>query len=464
MVTGRLYSIDRYSNDPDDDRYGSEGIRSGELIVEAVYKGPIKKNQKIKVGQGWGADCIFTFDESDLGKSYLFYFFAYDRRHPLLDAEEKPYFDEPVYWTTHCGRSGELRDRSNPANQGDLKFLENLDKYLGRTRIHGRIVSSRRDSGNFAGTAVEIVGENQRWSTVVQSDNSFEIYDVPAGIYEIVVSFADEWIVNAPPHYTLDVDPDDYEAGITGPENRHRVLVRLQPGNHAFTAIFVEQFKGVRGRIIDPGGRPMQGACLKLIDPDTKILSRNSPSCSNANGEFIFTDVSPGQKYLLVANPYGRISGIEPFRTTFYPGVTEKESAKLVSIGPNRTLSGLEIKVPQIEPVVTVSGTIVYSDGKPVTAEWVDFRANDGQSEFAEKQSTGSDESGKFTFRIPKGIKGVVSADKNPWLRYARCEELIRFLNERVKVSDPVETNEIEIDATRDIEGLTLVLPMPSCK
>ncbi|HUF05117.1 MAG TPA: carboxypeptidase-like regulatory domain-containing protein [Aridibacter sp.] len=241
VVTGRLFSIDRYSNDPDEDKYGLEGIRSSELIVETVYKGSIKKNQKIRIGQGWGADCLFTFDESELGKTYLFYFYAHDRRHPGLDEEDKAYFDEPVYWSTFCGRSKELKTNSSPANTDDLNYLENLDKYLGRTRIHGKVLASGTDPTVFGGIAVEIIGKNQTWKTTTLSDGSFEIFDLPPGRYDIRPELPAAWLVSPFTNREELLTWRDIESRVVDYKNPRRVTVNLTPGNHARRVIFVER-------------------------------------------------------------------------------------------------------------------------------------------------------------------------------------------------------------------------------
>ncbi|PYS69354.1 MAG: hypothetical protein DMF69_17275 [Acidobacteria bacterium] len=48
-------------------------VRSATMVVQRVFKGNVKVQDAISFQQGNGIDCLFTFDENDIGTEYLLY-------------------------------------------------------------------------------------------------------------------------------------------------------------------------------------------------------------------------------------------------------------------------------------------------------------------------------------------------------------------------------------------------------
>ena len=68
-----------------------DGVKSTTMSVEQVFKGTLKVGDKMIFAQGGGADCIWTFNEEDVGKEFLFYL--------------KRFKDSTVWIAGTCGRS-----------------------------------------------------------------------------------------------------------------------------------------------------------------------------------------------------------------------------------------------------------------------------------------------------------------------------------------------------------------------
>ena len=69
------------------------------------------------------------------------------------------------------------------------------------------------------------------------------------------------------------------------------------------------------------------------------------------------------------------MSDREPFRTIYYPNVSDRERAAVIAIEPGTTINNINIVVPKLEETITIEGVLRYSDGSLVAEEWVKFRA-----------------------------------------------------------------------------------------
>jgi len=111
------------------DRY----VKSTKMKVEKVYKGNARVGEELLFGQGGGADCIWTFGIKSVGESFLFYLGKPSTNHPFFDDIKMS--DKPAYFPVACGRSQNIVGYETD----DLKYLNNLEKVKGKTRISGDV-------------------------------------------------------------------------------------------------------------------------------------------------------------------------------------------------------------------------------------------------------------------------------------------------------------------------------------
>lgn len=346
-------------------QYAVGGVRSTTVVVEKVFKGNLKVGDEIVFGQGGGADCIWTFNEESSGEEFLFYLVSPDK----YSARSYLPSRDPSFWYAGiCGRSRSLEHAGD-----DLLYLENMSKVRGKTRISGTIKNWRTPSLNVENRKIKIIGEKKTYLLKTNKSGFFEIYDLPPGKYFIEPEAPPGWKIDSfMLRYVASIAPDAYEKGGADPK---RLAIVLEPKKHAAADLSFVIDNRIRGKVLDPVGKPLERACVNALTPEQK--EKWGPTgCTNAKGEFEITSIPEGD-YILVLNQNGKLSNREPFARLYYPNVTERERAAVITIGPGDTIEDINIVVPKLAEMITIEGVLRYSDGKPVTGEWVRFETKD---------------------------------------------------------------------------------------
>ena len=170
VVIARAVSVEKT-----DDKGHVNGVSSTDMVVEKVFKGSLKVGEKMTFAQGGGANCIWTFSEESVGERFLFY---------LRSGKEVP----DVWMAGTCGRSRPVEYAVD-----DLLYLNNMAKRRGKSRISGTLSlyqSSPFENGEpiyktLGGKKVRILGKAKTYEVTTNKDGVYEIYDLPAGSYEI---------------------------------------------------------------------------------------------------------------------------------------------------------------------------------------------------------------------------------------------------------------------------------------
>ena len=345
VIITRLLSVEKAPEA--DNYYHVDGIRSATMVVEKVFKGRVKIGDEIVFRQGGGADCVWTFSEKWIGGQYLFYVRAPDKdaNHPVT-----PY-SEPGWWVAGaCGRSNGLDGATE-----DLLYLENMSKLRGKTRISGALGGLWRNTDiEVENKLIKIIGPKKTYKVRTDKDGVFEIYDLPPGKYSIEPEL--------PVGYKLDPYMMRRSPSLNEVEDQSKrksqVEIRLEPKKHANAYFDFVIDNAVRGSVLDPSGKPMYGVCVYLWRLDQKE-GYGPFDCTDEKGRFEITS-APANEYVVVANNDGKLSVREPFRTLYYPNVSEREHAAVVTIGPGETINDINMVVPKLSDTVTVEGVLTY--------------------------------------------------------------------------------------------------------
>lgn len=416
-----------------------DGVKSTRMVIERVFKGGLKVGDEMTFAQGGGADCIWTFNEDNIGHKYLFYL--------------KRFGDETMWIAGACGRSGNIEYAND-----DLLYLNNLKKTRGRTRISGTINFEGADDPGVAGRKIRIVGASKSYEVKTDENGVYEIYDVPAGKYSIEPEMPPGWKVA---NFWLEHSPSF--AGDAEVKSPKKIPIVLKDKKHAGLDIRFEVDNAIRGTIYDTTGKQMNGVCLKLVPADgTK--GAYLADCTEKNGTFEIDEIPPGS-YVLVVNDDGKITSSEPFNTFYYPNVYKREDATVFHISLGDFVENVQVHVPQMEETITVEGLLLYSDGKPAPDEAVEFKSvKSGSNELSEARVK-TDAKGRFSLKILKGLEGRLYGQMYTFSgEFENCPKLESIIKKSANSSVDIETPAIKILAENNLQGLELKFPFPACK
>lgn len=409
-----------------------DGVKSTRMLVERVYKGSLKVGDEITFGQGGGGDCVWTFSEKQIGQHFLFY----------LNSRKK---NPAIWYAITCGRSGGLKYVAD-----DLLYLDKLERVRGKSRLAGTFIFNGSDELSVEKRGIRITGAGKTYELKTDKHGAYEIYDLPAGQYIVEPEIPQGWKLNEYFHRRE--------------KSSEKISVTIEAKKHAELDFYFEFDNAVRGKVYDPGGRLMKGVCLDLVpaqgDPPKYF---HKYDCTEADGTFEIKVIPPGS-YLLVVNKNGKISSSEPFKTFYHPNVFEREHATVITIGAGETLADLDIRAPVAEETIRVEGVLLYSDGKPVVAEGVKFKAGKTKDNVEGDAYVRTDAKGRFSIKILKGLEGELFADMYVYTGlFENCPKLEAMIK-KVGRSMEIKSSVVKIEAASDLSEVELRYPFPGCK
>ena len=293
--------------------------------VEKVFKGSMKTGEELTFGSGDPVlGCSWTFFDDSVGDTYLLYLYR----------PEKP--SEPFYVST-CNRSQGLEGAHD-----DLRYLENMDKLRGRTRVSGSVTLEGADFERLEGHRVRITGRNKAYSATTDKHGLFELYDLPPGRYSIEPVLEPGWKVD---EIGLSRKPTRAELMEENPRPRTKEWFTLRPRRHFGVSIRLRLNNRVAGRVTTSAGQPLKQVCVSLVPVNTRPDVCNA--FTKADGTFVIESVDPGS-YILVINHENVRSSYQPLPTLYYPGVTDAHAAKVLTLKLAESAEGLDFVVPAL--------------------------------------------------------------------------------------------------------------------
>src|SRR6185369_8932972 len=149
--------------------------------------------------------------------------------------------------------------------------------------------------------------------------------------------------------------------------------VELKVGRHEYSNFIFKVNNRLIGKVLDQSGGPLPRVCLALlpIQPDVSEHFKRD-DCTDDEGRFKLEEI-PFASYVIVVNDHDKISSSQPFRRFYYPDVTDREKAQVITIVEGETSYPLDIHVPRTKEIVTVTGKVLTANGKPVVFARVAF-------------------------------------------------------------------------------------------
>ena len=402
------------------------------MVVEKTYKGNLKPGDKFEISYNICTPAL-------RGRTFLLYL-------------DKPMENRTEYGvSTFCGeRSGIVE-----AAAEDILYLDNISKVKGKTRISGKISRSfGSGSGkDFSGRKIHIRQNDKVWELTTDSNGVFEIYDLPAGDYEIESEAPDKWNISS----ITSTSESDARNSSRIP-NKNTITVALKNGEHASVKIGVTPVNAIRGRLLFSSGQPVTNGYL---DAESVDGLAGSTRVMNPNGEFEIIVNREGDCVLVATWQIG-------FNDySYYPGSINRDEAKVFTITPGAFFD-IEFRIPEQEKT-DISVKALYLDGKTnnikANLKFTPQNVKIKPSEFRNIDSV----DGKYNISIPKGVAGklvgIIDIDNKV---FKNCPEKMNPVPDKhtASVTTSSRSNEVLITGKEDgAEDIILKFPIiPYCE
>ena len=439
VFVGSVTKVSPGQPQKNDDGVEYYGEQRAEVRVEEAFKG-VKAGAQIVLRQP-GHNCAPKYA---VGARVLMYA-AYHKK-------------ERAWEVYGCGRGGSI-DRV----ADDLLYLRALPASAERTRLSGELVHYEDDpekgfsvAGVLAGVRVTISGMGKTYEVSTDANGVYELYDATPGKYAIEPDI--------PPGLKIRFSQP---FGSSEPSEGKTIIVGVQAKSCAGSDFIFSSDTKIGGKVYGANGELLSGVCVNIL-PAEKAADRyfQKFDCTEQDGAFTIDEIAPG-KYLIVVNDDGEISADEPFPTIYYPGVTDRTKAKIITVGAGSRSDNYDIRIESQLPTRVIEGELFYADGKPVAGETVKFTAVTAREGYERDARGVTDEAGRFSLRVLAGtagaLQGEISTYESEHVNCPQIEKLIRA-NKSGSTLTTIETKPFDLEVKDDVQGVVLFFPFPSCQ
>jgi hypothetical protein len=260
-----------------------------------------------------------------------------------------------VYANSGAKKDGMLRVPMNRTRKmkdaaADIEFVSELPRAAPTARIFGRIVRAdqnfqegRQETLPLAGVKVTARGEGRTFEALTDAEGNYELNDLPPGSYQVMPAY--------PAHLSAE-----------GGSRLAQVIAR----GCAELDFYTHSDARIKGRVLDPQGRPLPEAKVDLIAADgAEISHKGMFAFTDQEGRYELKDVPPG-RFLLGLNLSRPPDERAPYPRTYYPGVASAAQATAITVGEGAMLPSYDLQLLPRLTDRTVDVVVTWPDGRPV--------------------------------------------------------------------------------------------------
>ena len=336
--------------------------------VDRRLRGIDANEVEVVTGMGDG-DCGNSFR---LGGQYLVY--AYRTEGKMLS-------------TSICTRTRPLSEAT-----ADLEYVRGLSKaapggtIFGEVRLHRPVRTYEDKLPAVQEVRILVEGSNKKFESKTNAAGKYTISGLPPGTYKVRIDLPEGLSIHNP---ELEVKVSDRGCG------------------QAF--FWVEPDTRLTGKVLDAQGMSAADVLMELVPISREDNAYPSFVRTDKEGRYEMKLLRPG-RYLLGVRIAGSAgSTYVPFPQTYYPGVSDKSQATVISITEGQRVELGELVLPQRFIERTLNGIVVDADGKlvPNAIVWLKERQY-ADSDMPYRRE--ADNEGRFSYPVYEGIKYTLNA------------------------------------------------------
>ncbi|HKO46038.1 MAG TPA: carboxypeptidase-like regulatory domain-containing protein [Pyrinomonadaceae bacterium] len=358
------YTTTSSSNREEHDFYS----RVFRFTVDKAFRGVEAKEVEVLTGSG-GGDCGYGFQ---LGGQYVVYAYR-DKANRLV--------------TSICSRT-----RPSSEADTDLSYFKDLSKLEPGGTIFGEIKLQRRNDTNWIdatplkGVKLLLVGRGRDYETLTDEKGKYKVSGVQAGTYRVRVSLPEGTSVH-----------------------REEQAVEVSGKGCAQASFWLEPDTRVTGKVLDSAGLPAADVLMELIPIGNNTRAFGMYVRSDSEGRYEMKLVAPG-RYLLGVRIAGSAGATYvPFPQTFYPGVSEKSEATIITLSEGQQFEANDLILPPRFVERQLNGIVLDASGQPVRGATVwlkEIQYKDRDMPYSRE----TDQDGRFTFPVFEGVRYRLNA------------------------------------------------------
>jgi hypothetical protein len=203
----------------------------------------------------------------------------------------------------------------------------------------------------LANVPVRVKAAGRVYETLADSEGFYEFHSLPSGQYE----------------FAPDLPPGTRLSWFIGSDKPLQPFA-LNAGACQERNIEVFPSGSVQGRVLDASGKPLKEVFAYILPASQEVIPKKGElywEFQGKEGFFKFVHIPPGE-YVIAVNPDDSRDPNFPFRRTFYPGVHDRDSAKIITVRGGEQITDADILLEPEFATRRLTVRVTWADGRVI--------------------------------------------------------------------------------------------------